>query len=187
MSDAGPAWTAKDIGTFVTPGKVTYSGDLITVAMQAGDLWNDADDFYFLYQPRTGDIEITALVASIDAGSEYGKAGVMIRQSLNPDSANAFVDMTFRHGYGFQLRDGGGALTGPGASDTATKAPHWVRLRREGGMLYGYQSVDGATFIQVNAFADPFTGPVYVGLAVSSQSFDAGNISQFRQVSIRVP
>jgi hypothetical protein len=189
IPDAGPAWTPIDIGTFIEAGTVTYNGNRITVTMHAGDIWNAADDFYYLHQTRSGDIQITAQVFSVDAGSVWGKAGVMIRQDLTRESPNAFVSMTMAQGHSFQVRDAGSGLTGPGVLNfTMTeRAPYWVRLVRQGGFVKAYHSPDGGDFVQFGSLPDPFTDPVYVGLAVSSEVFTQGNISQFRSVVLTVP
>lgn len=187
--DGGPAWTAIDIGNFVAPGTVNYSGNRITVAMHAGDIWNDLDDFYFLYQVRSGDLQITAQVFSIDAGSEWGKAGVMVRQALTRSSPNAFVMFSRDHAYGFQMRDAGLGYTGPGANlaPQPERAPYWVRLVRQNGVITAYQSADGGAFVAFGSLPDPFTDPVFVGLAVSSEVFTAGNIAEFRSVVLTTP
>ena len=138
---------------------------------------------------RTGDLTMTAQVFSLDAGSEWGKAGVMVRQALTRESPNALVMMTREHGYGFQVRDAGASFTGPGASDffQPEHAPYWVRLVRKNGVITAYQSPDGGNFMPFGSLPDPFTGSVYVGLAVSSEIFTEGNIAQFRSVTLTTP
>ena len=42
-------------------------------------------------------------------------------------------------------------------------------------------------FIQLGVLPDPFTDPVYVGLAVASHDLDAGNVSVLSDVGIRTP
>lgn len=186
--DAGPAWQTVDIGAFFTAGQVTYSGSVITAAVQNGDIWYDADDFFFLHQTRSGDIEVTARIDSIDAGAPYAKTGVMIRQHLTADSPNAFMALTAFEGNSFQVRDAGSQLTGPGKVGPANeRAPYWVRLVRRDGQVRGYVSGDGGTFIELGVLPDPFTDPVYVGLAVASHDLDAGNVSVLSDVGIRTP
>ena len=49
------------------------------------DVWGSSDQFRFVYQPVTGDVEIVARVVSITRAHSWSKAGVMIRESLAAD------------------------------------------------------------------------------------------------------
>lgn len=54
------------------------------------NIWGTADAFYFAYKKVSGDVAITADVRFIGAGTvAHRKAALMIRQSLDADSAYA--------------------------------------------------------------------------------------------------
>jgi len=91
------------------------------------DIWGIADAFQFNYQSLTGNGMITARVVSQTATDPWAKAGVMIRETLNPNSTYALVDVTPSHGTAFERRTATGGQSvhtlGP-----LTAAPYWVRL-----------------------------------------------------------
>ena len=55
------------------------------------DVWGTADAFHYAYRALDGDGSIVARVTSIEAVHAWTKAGVMIRNSLSPSAAQAFM------------------------------------------------------------------------------------------------
>ena len=89
----GPAgvpapWTAADIGAPRWRGSTTYSAGAFTIDASGTDIWGTSDQFRFVYQPISGDVQITARVDSQTVTNEWAKAGVMIRTSLAANSAS---------------------------------------------------------------------------------------------------
>jgi hypothetical protein len=124
-----------------------------------------ADAFHYMYQPLNGDGSITAHVVSIDGQNPF--AGLMIRQSLDPSSANVALGLT-PSGLSLQSRADTGGDTTTGGSDPAATAGYWIRLVRQGNVFTAFDSVDGVTWTQVG---DPIvvdmTSNVYIGLALT--------------------
>src|SRR5262249_1022519 len=85
----------QDIGTPGNPsvaGNATFSNGVYTVTGSGSDIWDTADHFQYLYTPFTGDGQIIARVVTEQAGvNDFAKAGVMFRESLGADSANAYT------------------------------------------------------------------------------------------------
>src|SRR5512138_2013630 len=81
-----PPWQWMDIGDVGTPGDVHLAPNTEWNVSGAGsDIWGTADSFFFVYQPlRDGSIANTFL--SEDFTDPFAKAGLMIRQSLDPGS-----------------------------------------------------------------------------------------------------
>jgi hypothetical protein len=109
----------------------------------------------------TGDGTVVARVASMVNPAGY--AGLMIRETLAPESKAAEVDFS-NGGSGFRLRGttftGIGGWGGPGS----LSLPYWLKLVRSAGNFSGYISADGITWVQVgNTSAVSMTDPVYVG------------------------
>ena len=123
------SWSHQDVGAVGVAGDATFSGTTYTVTGAGTDVWGAADAFHFAFQTLTGDGSITARVASVQNVSGWTKAGVMIRETLDPASANAFMLVSFGKGLAFQERvTAAGATTStPGSS---SPAPYWVRLDR---------------------------------------------------------
>ncbi len=155
-------------GSFVEAPVGTY-----TMTGSGADIWAvnsvEADEFHFAYKMLTGAGSITARVQSIDNTNVWAKAGVMIRETLNPDSAHAFACVTPGSGVSFQRRPG----TGQTSLDTTTAAitaPYWVKIERDlAGNFTAYTSANGSTWVMQGVFETIQMGSnVYIGLAVTS-------------------
>src|SRR3990170_274401 len=79
-------WVAADIGTPALAGSATYASGVFTMRAAGTDIWGTSDQFRFVYQPITGDVDVIARVNSITNADAWSKAGVMIRSSLSPGS-----------------------------------------------------------------------------------------------------
>jgi len=75
-------WSAQDIGNPTIAGSATFDQGAFTVTAGGTDIWGQADQFTFVYQQVTGDVEVIARVDSITAAHAWSKSGVMIRSSL---------------------------------------------------------------------------------------------------------
>src|SRR5580765_4980985 len=81
-------WSAQDIGSPAVAGSATFDQGTFTINASGADIGGRSDQFTFVYQQVTGDVDVLARVNSVsstDAGSE---TGVMIRNSLAADAAN---------------------------------------------------------------------------------------------------
>ncbi|HEY3886385.1 MAG TPA: hypothetical protein VGL62_14320, partial [Vicinamibacterales bacterium] len=178
-------WTDADVGTTGAPGGAQYSSGTFTVTGAGADVWGTADALNYAYTPVTGDGTIVARVASIQAVNAWTKAGVMIRGSLSPSAAYAFmlVAASADKGVPFQRRtaDGASAVSTPGSQSTA---PRWVKLVRSGDTISGYESADGAAWTLVGTDTFTMDPNVLVGLAVSSHAAGTRATATFDHVSI---
>ena len=77
------------------------------------------------------------------AGIQSGKAGVMIRQTLDAASANAFIMISNTSTPMFAYRTATGNNT-VNASASGILLPYWVKLVRQGTTFSGYASPDGS-------------------------------------------
>src|SRR4030065_1103611 len=130
-------------GSFVEKPTGTF-----TMTASGADIWAvngvEADEFHFAYKTLTGAGTIVAKVVSVENTNAWAKAGVMIRESLNPDSAHAFACVTPGSGVSFQRRPGTG-LTSLDTTTAAITAPYWVKVARSiSGNFTAYQSANGA-------------------------------------------
>ncbi|WP_428940312.1 Ig-like domain-containing protein [Fontivita pretiosa] len=163
-------WSSLDIGPVTGSGAQGYSaagGGAFTVLASGADIGGTSDQFRFIYREMTGDGEITALVSSLENTNLWAKAGLMIRESLAANAANAFVFLTPTTGAYFQARTtaGGSTTQSPGA---ATPPPVSLRLVRTGSTFRAYQS-DGSTWSIISSATIPMSSPtVYVGIALTS-------------------
>lgn len=184
LAQALPApWVARDIGSPKVAGSASASGGMFTLTGAGADIWKTSDQFQFAYQPIDGDLEIVARVASIQQIHQWSKAGVMMRATLTPGSAHAFMLGSAAKGWAFQRRlvPNGSSVSTPGSFGSP---PGWVRLVRTGDTFRGYESVDGFTWILVATDTIPMPRTVYVGLAVTSRSAHAAALATFTNVLV---
>jgi endo-1,4-beta-xylanase len=156
-----------DVGAVGIAGSASYSNGVFTVAGAGADIGSTTDAFCFVYATVTGDCSIIARVASLQNVDPSSKAGVMIRESLNANAANAFVAVTPGNGVTWQYR----SSTGSGTvynNIAGLNAPCWVKLVRTGNTFTGYYSLDGVTWTQQGTATTTMASTVYIGLAVSS-------------------
>ena len=160
-------WVDRDVGAVGAPGAASYNSGTFTVAGLGADVWNAADAFHAAYEPLTGDGALVARVASIQNVNAWTKAGIMIRDTLDPSSAYAFMLLSPGKGSAFQYRTSAGALA-QHVGGAAVTAPYWVKVVRAGTTITGYESIDGAAWTAVGSATIPMGSTVEIGLAVSS-------------------
>jgi endoglucanase len=176
-------WATQDVGAAGFAGSATINNGLFAVAGSGADIWDTADAFRFLYVPVTGNCVITARVLAVQNTDPWAKAGVMIRESLNANSANALVAVTPGNGVTFQYRSTTGGTSGFN-NTTALNAPYWVRLVRSGNTFTAYRSPNGVTWTQQGTpqtFA--MSATVYVGLALTSHNNSSLGTATFDNVT----
>ena len=150
-----------------------------TVRGSGTDIWDVPghdgfhDEFHFVYKTLTGAGSIIAKVESVQNTNGWAKAGVMLRDTLDPNSINGLVAVSPSNGITFQGRVEAGEET---TSDTqgGLAAPYWVKLERDAaGYIGGWYSVDGTNWTQLGNYVLVSTGStVYVGLAVTSHNIN---------------
>jgi len=179
-------WSAADIGATGATGSSSFSSGTFTVTGAGADVWGTADALQYAYVPLSGDGTIIARVASIEFVSNWTKVGVMIRNSLSPGAAQAFMLVAASpvKGVPFQRRtsDGDISTSSPGSQSTA---PHWVKLVRAGSVISGYESNDGVNWTLVGSDTFVMNTNVLIGLAVSSHIAGTNATATFDNVSIQ--
>jgi hypothetical protein len=170
-------------GSFTEGPTGTY-----TITASGDDIAGEADEFHFAYKMMSGPGSIIAKVVSIgDTNEPWARAGVMIRETLEPGSKHAFASVTVDSGVAFQGRittDGGSFSSNEGGIN----APHWVKLERDiGGNFTVSRSTDGVTWVAVAGASDQsiqMAANVYVGLAATSNNVTGACEAQISNVTI---
>jgi Concanavalin A-like lectin/glucanases superfamily len=174
------------VGSFVEGPTGTY-----TMTAEGADIWNTADEFHYAFKTLAGAGTIEAQVLSVQNTDGWAKAGVMIRETLEPGSKFAAVYITPANGCRFQARmDTDIAATSDTSvvttQQTAITAPYWVKLERTvAGGFRGYYSSDGANWqpMSWNPQSIMMASNVYVGLALTSHS--AGVVCEAKFSNVR--
>ncbi len=185
-------WTREDVGLLSLwfRGHPAYVGSFTegptgtyTMVASGTDIWANSDEFHFAFKQVTGAIAIIAKVESLENTDPFAKAGVMIRDTLEPGSRNVALFITPENGVRFQYRNTDGGVTDRLFAEGIT-APQWVKLERTaGGLVRGYYSADGATWERFNLIQVRMDMPAYIGLALTSHNTDLTCEAKFSNVS----
>jgi hypothetical protein len=158
---------------------------VFTVKGGGAQIYGSADAFHFVYQPLTGDGTMVARVVSLQGGSGFVSAGVMIRESLGAGSTNA--ETADWGAYGriyFDLR----AVTGGSTSQVGSvnvSLPYWVKVSRSGSTFSSYTSTDGVSWVPLGSSQSiSMAQNVEVGLAVNSGITSTLATATFDNVSV---
>jgi hypothetical protein len=166
----------RDIGAVGIAGNATYANGTYTVSAAGPSIFGTADGMHFVYKPLSGNGTIIARVVGVTGmrSGTSGRAGVMIRESLNANSTEATsAYSTWDNSTGapigiylYRTSTGGStSFTNSGA----ISAPYWVKLVRNGNVFSAYISPNGTSWTQVGGNQTiSMATSVYVGLAVSS-------------------
>jgi hypothetical protein len=171
------------VGSFVEGPAGTY-----TMTGSGADIWAvdgvEADEFHYAFKTLTGTGSIVARVESVSDTDPWAKAGVMIRETLDPDSAHAMMVVTPGSGVSFQRRPGIGATS---IDDTTSEitAPYWVKIERYlAGNFSAYSSANGSTWQKQGLTETIQMGAnVYIGLAVTAHNASATCEAVFTNVT----
>jgi hypothetical protein len=171
------------VGSFAEGAAGTY-----TMTASGADIWTvdgaEADEFHYAFKTLTGVGSISARVESISETNAWAKAGVMIRETLDPDSAHAMMVVTPSSGISFQRRPGTGATSVDDTTADIT-APYWVKIERDiAGYFSAYSSADGSNWQKIGV-SELIQMPsnVYIGLALTAHDVSATCEAVFTNVT----
>jgi hypothetical protein len=168
-----PGWYDADIGDVGQPGGSTQSDDTFRVSGAGSDIWGTTDSFHFTFTTMAGDGDIAVLARSESATHPFAKAGVMLRQSLDPSSPTVIFDVKPDGGTELMIRSYAGypMLFRTGS---AGSFPVWLHLTRIGQNIAAFTSsqscsmgCSGWTMVS-NGWIPWVAGPAFMGLAVTS-------------------
>jgi len=168
-------------GSFVEAPAGTY-----TMTAGGTDIGGTSDQCHFAFKEVSGASSVVAKVLSVSNTHTDAKAGVMIRDSLDADSAGAMVYITPGGAIALGYRDSAGASSTVVGQVSGITAPQWLKIERAlGGLIRGYYSADGTTWTQIGTAIATVTMnvPVYVGLAVTGHNTSQKCVAQFSNVS----
>jgi regulation of enolase protein 1 (concanavalin A-like superfamily) len=163
-------WVAQDVGAPSPVGSSSYDAGTLTISASGVDIWGTSDQFHFVYQQVSGDVEVIARIGSLSPTNAWAKAGVMFRSSLSGSSPEVLTAVTAGNGVAFQHRATSGQTSVIDGVVSGLAAPRWVRLVRTGDTVTAYHATDSAQWTKINSITLPLGTSIYVGLAVTSHS-----------------
>jgi len=160
-----------------------------TMTARSDNIEDTSDSFHYVYKQLSGPGSIVVKVESVTETSTSAKAGVMIRETLTPDSKHAMVFSRPDGNIRFRRRT---ETTGDSTNSTDSQlaVPHWVKLQRDAaGLLTASRSVDGINFVPLDdtslgsSATVQMSTIVYIGLALSSNNPEETCTAVFSDVS----
>lgn len=176
----------KDVGVVSRTTEASYEPATGTYTLGAGgeNIWAERDAFGFAWKPMSGDAAFSARVEiQGTSAQEHRKAGLMFRQSLEPDSP--YVDVVV-HGSGLtslQFRTEAGGPTRE--VQCSRQAPNALRLEKRGDyVLLQLSDINGRFEPSGCSIKLAFRGVFYAGLAVCAHDKTGFEVAQFRHVTL---
>jgi glucose/arabinose dehydrogenase len=169
-------WSQDDIGSPALLGAGSLAGTTWTVAGAGADIWDQTDEFHYVYRTLPGDGEIVARVLSQSPTSDWAKAGVMIKQS--PSAMSGYLAAFLSPGHGVHVQSNFHTDTdgGPGG------VPVWLKVTRVGGTVTASRSLDGNTWTVITTGA--LSGAATIGLFVTAHNAGVVCTATFDQVRV---
>jgi TolB protein len=175
-----------DVGEVLHQGSVMHDAakGSYTITGSGENMWSTADGFQFVWKKVSGDISLAADISFPESGGDaHKKAVLIVRQSLDADSAYADVAL---HGNGLtslQARDEKGAATHEIQSNIS--GPKRMRLQKIGQYFYMYVSgaSDDLRFAG-GSMRVKLDEPFYVGIGVCAHDKDATETAVFSKVEL---
>jgi len=177
-------------GARTAPGTtVAGQDDTVTVISYGGGIIGPTatDDLRFDYQVLEGDFDARVRVTSLTVPGDQTWAGLMVRESLAPDS-RMFAAIVYPKGPsavpgypgrdGYQVmarwRTGDPILPTIGISPDAPFPNAWVRLQRSADTFIGYRSDDGVRWTELYRVtpSNAFPARVFAGLSTRAARWE---------------
>ncbi|MBL7184880.1 MAG: LamG domain-containing protein [Phycisphaerae bacterium] len=177
-------------------GSVSFdaASQIYTLTGSGADIGGVSDELHYAFKQLTGGGSVTVKVESLTDTHAWARAGVMIRETLDPDSPHAMVVVTPTGRVAFEFRATAGQDSHSTHTGTGTiTGPHWIRLNRSASNVFtGEHSFDGVNWVPVESPdpADPsgwtitMSQSAYVGLVISAHDAEATSEATFSNVGV---
>ena len=194
---ASAGFSSLDIGFPQLAGSAKQEEDGWDLVAGGVDIWEKSDQFHFVHKQAPGDFDIAVRVEAFTPAHLYSKAGLMIRESLNPDSAHLMFlvfsdnsprnnnlgayEMQFRSVAGGNCEAGYPAVSPPTPPEFPAAYPNsWLRVQRRGDEFSAFGSMNGKAWRLYGAQTLKLSSVVHVGPALTSHNSQTAATARFR-------
>jgi hypothetical protein len=134
------------------------------ITAQGSDIWNTYDAFHFAWEWKTNNFDVVVRGVSQGHTDTFAKAGLMVRESLDPFSRNwnvvnhpapDAVSSVGANDVGLGMREGASQASVGWKSAGAVPPPYpnaWLRLKRTGQLLQGYASSNMVNWVLLGSY-----------------------------------
>lgn len=161
------------------------------------DIWEKSDQFHFVYKPVDADFDVVVRIESFSPAHLYSKAGLMIRETLDADSAHLMLvvfaenaprnnnlgiyEMQFRARTGTDCQAVYPVVRPPAQPEFPAAYPNtWLRVQRQGDQFSAFASTDGQSWRLYGSQTVSLARRLLVGPALTSHNVDAPAKAAFR-------
>ena len=177
-----------DIGNCQYPGFVSYQQEnqVYIIGGSGDNMWNDHDDFHYLWTTLQGDFILRAEVVFLgNGGDPHRKAGWIVRNNLDANSAHVNAAL---HGDGLTALQYRLKRSGKTAEIRSPDSmPSVIQLERKGNRFIMSTAAFGEELTAIHIDSVPLDKEVYAGLYVCSHDSDKMETAIFRNVRIIRP
>jgi regulation of enolase protein 1 (concanavalin A-like superfamily) len=182
----GAFTNAGDVGNPAKKGSTVFdpaTGEY-RITGSGANIWAKEDQFQYVWREMSGNFVVTATMRFLGKGADHRKAGIMLRQSLDTDSAYGDIVIHGNGMPGIQWRSNKGENTN--AFDLPFDSPGKFKLKlvRNGVGLTVSIAKDGAPLQDVARTEVSLRNPILVGLAICSHDPNASDTVVFSDVSL---
>jgi len=178
------AWKVIDIGRSLKGGQQINKHNWLFYG-GGDDIWNTDDQFRFAYQKIKKDFTFTIKIDSLYNTHQYAKAGIMIRKSLNKNSAHGIVNI-FPNGnteFGYRSENGEMMKAIPGPKIEWDNAR--LKIKKNKNMVRFFVFSDGSWFdigkLNISKWGKSF----YVGIATLSHDNNQLTTAQYSEINLQ--
>lgn len=178
------AWKVKDIGNALSGGQ-KISNEKWFVYGGGNDIWNKKDQFRFIYQKFEGDFSFKVKVDSIRDTHPYAKAGIMVRKSLNEQSAHGLINI-FPTGiteFGYRLKSGETMVAQRGPEVNWKNAQLKIKKTGETVKFFTLENSDWKQIGELNT--KKWGQSIYVGIATLSHDNSQLTKVQYSDINLQ--
>ena len=175
-----------DIGDVLIKGSVTFDSLRSSYTIEGGgeNMWYARDAFHYVWKKASHDVAISADVSFLGTGGDaHKKAGLIIRQNLDPDAP--YADAVI-HGDGLtslQYREVKGGPTREVQSNS--RAPKKIKIQKEGSYVFMSIAPEGDDLHSSGgSFRIKFEEPFLIGLGVCAHNNKVSEKAIFSHVEI---
>lgn len=186
-ADLGEFSASTDVGGPRRAGSAVFESAPARYRVTGGgkNMWFTNDALHFVWKQVSGDVTLSADITFEGKGRDpHRKACLLVRQSLDTDSAYADAAL---HGDGLtslQYRESTGAMTRE--IQSAVKGPTRLRLEKRGRYVSMSIARNGGELEPAGgSFRLELTEPFYVGLGVCAHDDDALETAVFSKVELK--
>lgn len=163
------ALASYDVGLSDLTSDSSYdsTNEMFRLSVAGGQVWGRDDEFHYVYKEISGDVVATVKVSALRSADEFGKAGIMFRQSPQSNSLHAFLNVSVGNGIALERRHQFGEGTSRSGKGSVF-APVWLRLVRKGNEISAFYSADHDNWDLLATDTVNFSNSIYIGLAVAA-------------------